>query len=196
MSTNPHVEGRGEGAALRPMSKAQIAILIRLARSAWEMTQNDLEVDADELEFPPREGAISFDAWRHQVCMETVERRGFRECRNEDFLPLKAHFLRLVGRDAEADAARLRAECEPRAWALHSLRQALSEAADVMPRVIEYVEGFLRNKRGCGIDDADTKALWHGVYVLRRKAMLERGKRTLTPTLSHGERETGSRRCA
>jgi hypothetical protein len=105
-----------------------------------------------------------------------VERGGFRECRHEDFLPLKAHFLRLMGREADADAALVRQETQPRRLALHNLELACEEAdaaaADAGIRFDgrAYAGGFLRNKRHVSIEEADDKALWHACYVLKRKA--------------------------
>lgn len=163
---NSHVDGRTKGAALASMQPAEIKPLVMLARKAF-----DYLLEAGRLG-----DAAEFDAWRHAQCLLTVERSGFRECRHEDFLPLKAHFLRLMGRTAEADAALVRQETQPRRLAMFHLQEACKEAnaaaqdAGIRFYALAYAGGFLRNKRGVGIEDADDKALWHATYVLKRKA--------------------------
>ncbi len=162
-TANVHVEGRVSGAALKTLSKDQIHALVMLAREAWQQ------------EFPPSD--LDFDVWRHRQVMATVERGGLTQCRNEDFLFLKAHFLKLLGRDAEAGAALARHELEPRTWAWHKFQEAVREAKDAAAAAgdkrfdpIAYAGGFLRRKRGVNLDDADTKSIWQAYYLLRRKA--------------------------
>jgi len=153
---NCHTEGRTRGAALATLSALQIRTLVLLAREAFA------------LEFPPPEE--DFDTWRHQQCLLVVERGGLTQCRNEDFLPLKAHFLRLLGREGEAAQAETRAACEPRTWAMHAFDRECRAVADVLPAARNYAAGYLRNKRGCDLDDASDKDLWACVYLLRRRA--------------------------
>jgi hypothetical protein len=103
------------------------------------------------------------------------------EARQQNYLEILEFALRLQGRDSEADATRLRASCEPRARALHHFHQAVREAneaawaAGVQFDAMTYAMGFLRNKRGCGLDDADERAIRHAAYVLQRKAGLLMG---------------------
>lgn len=166
---NAHVDGRSAGAALRPLSPLQIKTLIQLARETFlHLCETGALGEAAE-----------FDAWRHQQCLLTVEREGLTKCRNEDFLPLKAHFLRLQGRDAEATAALERHEVEPRTWALSMLHAACNKAADVMPHALLYATGFIRNKRGVSLEEADEKTLMHAGYVVARKAAQLREKRRM-----------------
>jgi len=160
-----HVEGREHGAALRPLSKDQIRALVMLARQAWQSVHS----------------AQDFDSWRHQQCLMTVERAGLTECRNEDFLPLKAHFLRLLGRDQEAAVAETRHEMEPRTWALHNFQKAVLDAtnaafeAGVLFDAYSYASGFLRRARGVAtFDEADSKAIRQATCLLQRKAGLMR----------------------
>lgn len=157
---NAHVDGRQNGAALKPLSALQIRVLITLAREAF-LSLCDRGALGDSAEF---------DAWRHQQCMQVAECGGLRQCRNEDFLPLKAHFLRLAGAETAAQAALERAAIEPRTWAMNGLQQACTRAADVLPCAIEYAAGFIRNKRGCTLDEADETTLRHAAYLVSRKA--------------------------
>ena len=152
---NPHVEGRTEGAARKGLSGKQISALIGLARTAFDQ------------EFPATED--SFDTWRHKQCQMCVERGGFRECHNEDYLPLKRWFLELAGRLDEAKIAGARAEIEPKTWALHKLQEACGAVADVMPYAWSYALGILKN-RGMDEETADDKALWKALYTVKRRA--------------------------
>lgn len=155
-----------EGAALKPLSGRQIRELVILAR------------DAFMLEFPePQE---DFNEWRHRQCMMTVERAGLKECVNEDYLPLRAHFLRLCGRSEEAQKAQERYEIEPRTWALNKLHEECKAAEDVLPQAYKYAEGFIRNKRGVNLLEADDKTIWHAIFVIRRRAEQLRRKKGAT----------------
>ena len=149
------------GAGARRLSRRQTIALIGLAREAFAQ------------EFPP--SGETFDEWRHRQCVLAVERPGLSHCHNEDFLPLKEWFLRLAGRQAEAEAAGARAEIEPRTWALHKLHEACSDIAEVMPHAWAYAMGMLR-KQGMAEDNADPKAVWRALYTVRRRAAQLRRK--------------------
>jgi hypothetical protein len=157
---NPHTDGRTEGAAHRPLSALQIRKLICLAREAF----------LHGIESGSLSETAEFDSWRHDQVMRVVERGGFRECRNEDYLPLKAHFLRLLDRTAEAEEALAKYDTETRSWALNRLQHACKLAADVLPDAMNYASGFIRNHRGVGIDDASDKDLWAAMYTVKRRA--------------------------
>jgi hypothetical protein len=60
-------------------------------------------------------------------------------------------------------------EVEPRTWAMEGLQRECADAADVLPRAMDYAAGYLRN-RGTDIDRADHKAIWHAAYTVRRRA--------------------------
>ena len=143
-------------AALKPLTKKQIKSLVLLAWKAYGM------------EFPPPD--IDFDEWRHRQCMITVERAGLTDCRNEDYLPLRAHFQALLGNEEQAAADWMKHEEEPRSWAMHKLDWECRAAAEVMPEAKRYAAGFVRNKRNVELSEADDKTLWHAMYVVRRRA--------------------------
>lgn len=157
---NKHVEGRQQGAALKPLSGLQIRELALLARRAYACA------------FPLPD--LDFDAWRRRQCLQAVERHGLTQCRNEDYLPLKAHFLRLAGDEQGAERATLRHATEPRRWAQHQLERACREAADVLPAALEYAAGCIRNRLGVSLELADDRALRWAAFTVSRKAMLER----------------------
>lgn len=74
------------------MKPAEIKPLLFHARNAY-----DVQLAAGLIE--PGE---TFDKWRHAQCLVTVGKPGLTACNHEDFRPLRAHFLTLAGRDADA----------------------------------------------------------------------------------------------
>lgn len=181
---NLHTDGRSEAGALVPLSPMQRKKLAMLARMAWGKQREDRSqesgVRSDEdcpFEVPgERDEVGDFDTWRRRQCMIAVERPGLSVCRNEDYLPLKAHFLMILGRVDEAEAVGERAAMDPRNRAMHEFRRACSAAAGVLDNPEAYADGFLRRACGVGIHDASDKQVWRAVYLLRRKAGLERKK--------------------
>lgn len=160
------------GAALAPLTNEQKTMLVLLAKEGWEKSQKtNVEHPTSNVERPTGNDATpSFDDWRRAQCMQVVERPGLTACRNEDYLPLRAHFLRLLGRKAAAEIALQRTWDDPRRQALAKLQHECEAAADVMPAAWNYAAGFVRNKRGVSIDDADAKTVWHAVFLVRRRA--------------------------
>jgi hypothetical protein len=148
------------GAALAPLTNEQKTGLILLARQAWETAHQTLP----------------FDDWRRQQVLFAVERPGLTACRNEDYLPLRAHFLRLLGRTGAAEIAAARVWEDPRRQALAKLQHECRTAQDVMPAAWNYAAGFIRNKRNVSIDDADARTIWHAVFLVRRRAAQLRRK--------------------
>ena len=147
------------GAALAPLSTLQRQELARLARRAFDRlcTRGELGDTAE------------FDAWRHEQAMQVVERPGLRLCRNEDYLLLRAHFMRILGHEEQAGRMEARAAMEPRSWAIARLRAECRQAADVLPKAWDYATGFIRNKRKVSIEDADERTIWHAIYTVRRR---------------------------
>lgn len=149
------------GAAMGPLSSQQRQKLAAMAHYAW------IEVGPDQ----------AFNDWRHEEVRACVGKGGLTECVNADYLPLKAHFLALGGKFGASMKASLKSMNEPRSWALFNLMKACTEAKDVMPEAMKYARGFVLNKRGISLDDADDRTIWHAVFVVRRKAQAERKKK-------------------
>ena len=159
---NPIIQRNVDAPALMPLSSDQRQQLARLARRAYEhMFARDFDPDA----IPP-----AFDPWRRNQCLLCVERPGLRFCRNEDYLPLRAHFLNMLGQHQAAEYALSRAVTDPRRQAQAAFDRECRQVADVLPGARQYAAGFCRNKRGVNLDDADEKTIWHAVFVIRRRA--------------------------
>jgi hypothetical protein len=182
-----------DGAALSPLYPEQRRELVLLARRAWEhhrsqkaevRTQHG-KVDSESCLLSPVSCLLtsdscllspdSFDHWRHQQCVQVVERPGLTACRQEDFAPLKAHFLRLIGQEAMANRMQARAEMEPRRVALHRLEAEYGAVRDVIDRPAEYVFSIARARYKCGdLAELSEKQLWTLVFDLRRNAQRRR----------------------
>jgi hypothetical protein len=160
--SNPEVLNRCmTGAALAPMSRDQKRDLVLLAKRAWE-----------KLGQPG-----TFEEWRHQQVRMVTERGGLTECRNEDFLPLQAQFLRLVGQTAMAERKVLKYEMEPLRWAQHKIMVECKTASDVIDRPHEYVLSIARARyKVQSLDDCSEKQLWGLMFDLRRNAQRRRAK--------------------
>lgn len=161
---DPHTFRAMAGAALAPLSKEQKKSLILLARRAYDRLFANADFDARALAVP------SFEDWRHQQQIMVVECSSLCSCRNEDFLFLKAHYLNLLGQKHLAEHAGIRAQGEPRQWALAKLKKECMAAGDVLPGAWNYADGFLRHARHVSIDEASPKQLWHAIYIVRRRA--------------------------
>lgn len=148
------------GAALAPLSNGQKAALCILARAAWDISGSPLPLEE----------------WRREEQQRAVHIRSLRECTNQDYKPLRAHFEDLLGRSDRAFRSAMKAEVEPKSWALHCLYRECSKVKSEMPHSLAYVRGFLLNKRGVTLEEADVKSLWHALFTLRRKVQQERKK--------------------
>jgi hypothetical protein len=148
------------GAALAPLSPEQRQKLAAMARFAYE------EVGPDQ----------TFDDWRHDQVRQEVGKGGLTECCNADYNPLKARFLAISGNVVGSMKATIKAETEPRQWAMSALRKACANVKDIMPEAMQYARGFVRNKRGVALEDADDRTIWHAVFTVRRKAQSLRKK--------------------
>ena len=167
--SNPAIIDRCvDGAALAPLSAEQKKELAVLARRAFERLYDSGSLSE----------TTEFDAWRHQQVIQVCERAGLREARNEDFLPIQAHFLGMLGQKAMADRRRASAQMEPRRWALHKLGAECEAASDVIDRGLEYVGSIARARyHGAALDDLSEKQLWVLIFDLRRNAQRRRAKR-------------------
>jgi len=148
------------GAALSGLTSEQRMELARLARRAWDKLENQ---------------GTPFDDWRHRQCLQAVERGGVRECRQEDYLPLKAHFLRLLGIEGEARRLEKRAAHEPHRVAMAKLRLEMAAVMDVIGQPAQYVASIARCKyKTTNLDELSERQLWTLVFDIRRAAQKRR----------------------
>ena len=167
---------RAQGAALAPLSNDQKQKLAAMARYAW------IEVGPDQ----------DFDDWRHEEVMRIVKKPGLRDCHNEDYNTLKAHFLYICGHANAAFRAAFKSVTEPRQWAMFSLFKEVKEAQDVFPTALEYARGFIFKQTSLSLEDASDNMVWRAVYAVRNKALtLRRARKPATPAKTIGYSSVG-----
>lgn len=98
------------------LTPRQITDLILVALRAWQRQTKAGLTEA------------SFDDWRHGVCMNAVQRAGFREARQGDYCELRASLHRLAGEDGQALHWFTRAVAELQRQLVWKVRQQLSRA--------------------------------------------------------------------
>jgi len=169
------------GAALAPLNNRQKARICILARIAFRASFSEVgrRPPAAPSSHSSDGSAIRpylFKNWRHEQQRKAVGREHLTDCRNADYLALKAHFQNVAGDVKSAFRNHLRAAGDPRSWALAKLRKECAAAADVLPGAWNYAAGFLQNKRGLAIEDCPERDLWHAVFLVRRRAAQLRKK--------------------
>lgn len=144
------------------LSKQQKAEIGQLAREAW------LAWDGRE-QFLETNGELSvsdcFTEWRRWQQGQACGRQSLRACTQDDYQPLRAHFLALSGRTEAAAHAQRRAASEPQRLARYKLAQALKER-DLQET---YAAAICRRQFRCELADASPKQLWNLVYTVRNR---------------------------
>jgi hypothetical protein len=102
------------------LSNRQKAALAQLARQAWDAL-DELGLVAD---VPGESAAARFTCWRRAQQAEAVGRESLRDCRNDDYRPLRAHFNSLLGRDDRAFDDLMRTGPGPKAENAEDTREA------------------------------------------------------------------------
>lgn len=80
-----------------PLSKKQKAHLAQLARQAYNHMGGDATTDA-----PGDTASARFAHWRHAQQFEVTGLSSLRQCTQGHYLPLRAHFNHILGRDDQA----------------------------------------------------------------------------------------------
>lgn len=152
------------GAAGNPISAEQKRDLVLLARRVYDAMDKRGDLLAGQ----------TFDAWRRLHCRMAVERAGLRDCTNEDYLPLRAHFLGLLGARQAAERTRWAAANEPVRAAMFRLRREMEAARLRIGNPEAYVQSISRCKFKCLIEECNEKQLWTLVFDIRRAAQKRR----------------------
>jgi hypothetical protein len=162
------------GAALAPLNNRQKAAICIWARKAYSRLVSTGAISGPS-SVVCRPSSVFAD-WRHEQQLQAVGKIHLTDCRNADYLALKARFQDLAGNPVAAFRNYVRSGNEPRACALKKLTIECDRAADVLPRAWDYAAGFLLNKRGLGVEDCSERDLWHAVFLIRRRAAQLRRK--------------------
>jgi hypothetical protein len=148
------------GAALALMGTEEKRELAILCRKAWEKLGKPGE---------------DFDSWRHQQVLMCVERPGLRQSRHEDFNYIKAHMLRILGANRQAEGCELRAATEHRRQAIAILREECRKAIHV-ERPVAYIQAIAKSKFKTTMIHTDLSAnqIWQLIFSLRAAEVRKR----------------------
>lgn len=102
--------------------------------------------------------------FRHEEVARACGKLGLRCCTQMDYAAVEAHFLALLGREAEAQQARLRAGTEARRQAAAVLERELARFGFHRG----YAEAIARSKFKRQISECSEKQTWVLVYDIRR----------------------------
>lgn len=146
-----------------PLSNQQKAALCILCREAY-----DLQPDASP---DPTEAQLA--EYRHAQVEKATGKPGLTACVQDDWKPLRAHFLALVGRTGEAFKAAMEHGTEDVKVAMFKLRQACQRAG--LP--LAYPAAICRNQYRCALEDATAKQLWQLVFTVNNRGTARRRAR-------------------
>lgn len=142
--------------------KAELCALARRAYDSW--------AGRDEFETCNAELSHSkcHEAWRRVEQGKAIGRAmgaSLRHCTQDDFLPIRAHFLSLLGAGGAALRDHLRHAEEPRIRA----RFKLQEALDQRGLNEAYAATICRRQFRCELGDASEKQLWNLLFTVKKR---------------------------
>jgi hypothetical protein len=144
------------------LSNHQKATLCMAAREAFEKMHGRAPLTQSE-----------GDRFRHEHVVIATGKAGLRDCVQDDYLPVKAHFLDLIGESGAAMNAHLAHGVESRKLALHHLEK-MCEQRGVN---LAYAASICRSMFKCALDDASVKQLWKITFRLKTRRSKRAAKR-------------------
>lgn len=158
-----------------PLSHEQKGLLCRFAREAYDAWSGR---EAFEDSNPELSASKCFEAWRRvEQGHATAGLQSLTLCTQDHFLPIRAHFKKLLGNGAGALRDHLRAAEEPRIRA----RWKLQEALDARGLNEAYAATICQKQFRCALGDASAKQLWCLFYTVSKR-------RAKTATSATGKR--------
>ncbi|MDD3885376.1 MAG: hypothetical protein PHI35_00710 [Victivallaceae bacterium] len=139
-----------------PLTREQKARLMILAREAFEKHC---------AETGERFTAAGLETWRRAEQVKACGKASLRASSQMDFLPLKAHFLNLLGDSGNALNLLLHQQTEPARQARFKLEEACEERGLAM----SYPAAICKRQYRCSLDEANAKQLWHLVFTVRNR---------------------------
>ena len=103
--------------------------------------------------------------WRQEQQYKAVGKQSLTECVQDDFLPIRAHFLNLAGQSAVAMNMHLKHDTEPKRIAMHKLTEACARAG----KPLAYAAAICRSKNKCALDEANVKQIWQLVFTIKNR---------------------------
>lgn len=144
------------------LSNAQKAKLGILAREAWEAWEGRAEFLDANVELS---ASKCFEEWRRWEQHKKTGLYSLRDCGQEHYLTLKAHFQNLAGAGGAALKNQMRSAEEERIQAFWHLKKALAER-DLAEA---YAESICKTQYKIPLSEATEKQLWRLVYTIRSR---------------------------
>lgn len=138
-----------------PLSNEQKARLCILCREAYDAMPGAASHPTEEM----------LAEYRHAEVEKATGKPGLTACVQDDWNPLLAHFLALVGETGVAFNVAMRHGTEPKRVAMHKLGEALAKARLPMA----YAAAICRRQYKCEPADASPKQLWNLVFTIKNR---------------------------
>ena len=129
-----------------PLSRKQKGIVCSVARRAFLAMRAAGALDP----------ATEETTWRHEQQEKAVGRYSLRSAIQDDYKPLMAHFLNLLGDVKTALRYQTEAVLEPRKLAMAQLRAMCGKRGVTM----DYADGICQQAWKCSLADANEQQVW------------------------------------
>lgn len=149
-----------------PLKKHQKWEIVKLARAAFD------KIDPADID------GQTFDEWRHSEVARACGKNGLRCCDQDDYAPVKAHFLDMVGASGAAFNWHVRAQSQGDRVARAVLERECGKAGVSLG----YAIAICKRQFRCELNDASEKQLWSLVYTVRNRASARRRATSVAAT--------------
>lgn len=177
--SNPDALDRAvSGESNAPLTHDQKAALCILAGEAWELAGRPY-FDDQAIDLPACLRLTKSDGlelWRHEQQEIACGKRHLTAATQRDYLALRSHFRRLLGRDEDADRDAARSGIQENKLALSKLDHECVAARDVIDRPHDYVGSIARTRYKAPVHDLSPRQIWVLIFDLRRNAQRRRKK--------------------
>lgn len=145
-----------------PLTNDQKRQIGMLAHAAWQACPERESL----LESNPELSASAVEAaWRHVEQGKACGIQSLRECSQDHYGRLKAHFLALGGQEQAAARTRVRDADNDRRIARWKLNQELQTRG----LAAGYAASICRTQYRCSLDEATAQQLWRLIYTVRSR---------------------------
>jgi hypothetical protein len=141
------------------LSHKQKAQLCTLSRQAFTALYSRAPLDEGEAKH-----------FRHEQVEHAIGRAGLRDCVQNDYLPLKAHFLDIIGESGAAMNAHLAHANEDRKLAHFKLERICEEKGVALG----YAATICRAKFKCALEEASKNQLWKLFFTVKSRRSKKR----------------------
>jgi hypothetical protein len=105
------------------------------------------------------------EVWRHDQVAKACGKFGLRCCGPDDYKPIEAHFLDMLGEAGRAFNTHIIAQSNPRRIADYKLREACREFG----YDISYAATICKTQFKCSLGEASDTQLWNLMFTIRNR---------------------------